>query len=87
MVSLNMGHPMHSPAFIGVLFTGKGKPVLGDNDIPLEAKDGKTRLGRGYSESTFRKYFHALNTLHKHFQRESTIGVRTTFAMRQYLVI
>lgn len=61
--------------YIGVLFTGKGKPVLNKNGEKVYTADGSTRLGRGFEESTFRKVYHALKTLHKHFQRVSEYKV------------
>ena len=56
---------------LGVLFTGKSQPVLGKDGVQLLGNDGMPRVGRGFSESTFRKYYHGLKTLHKHFQKET----------------
>jgi len=59
----------------GVLFAGKGKPVLNENREKVLTSDGSIRLGRGFEESTFRKVYHGLKTLHKHFQKESDYKV------------
>lgn len=59
---------------IGVLFTGKGK-VVEDERNPLFCFDGTPRVGRGLASSTFRKQYHALRTLHVHFQQDSTSKV------------
>ena len=61
--------------YIGVLFTGKGKPILNKNGEKVHTADESTRLGRGFEESTFRKVYHALKTLHKHFQKVSEYKV------------
>ena len=63
----------------GVLFTGKGKPVLNENKEKVLTADGSIlfysiRLGRGFEESTFRKVYHGLKTLHN-FQKESDYKV------------
>ena len=61
----------------GMLFTGKNHEVLTEDGTPVLCNDGKPRLGKGFAESTFRKYYHALNTLHKHFRKEHSYRVST----------
>lgn len=48
--------------------------VLGDSG-PILCEDGTPHLGKGFAESTFRKYYHALCTLHKHFCKEERYRV------------
>ena len=36
--------------------------------MPIQTASGVARTGKGLSESTFRKEYHALKTLHIHFQ-------------------
>lgn len=55
----------------GVLFTGKGKPVKDERGNPLFLKNGQPRVGKGIAESTFRKIYHALRTIHVHFQQKT----------------
>ena len=55
---------------IGVLFTGRGKLVTNDDGTPLLMNNGSPRLGRGLAESTFRKIYQGLRTLHIHFQKQ-----------------
>ena len=55
----------------GVLFTGRGKPVADENGTPLKLNNGQPRLGKGLAESTFRKIYHGLRTLHTHFQNRT----------------
>ena len=38
---------------------------------PLYCQDRTPRLGRGLASSTFRKHYHALRTLHVHFQQDN----------------
>lgn len=47
-----------------------------EDGIPLLCNDGTPRVGRGLAASTFRKQYHALRTLHVHFQQDSTSKVR-----------
>ena len=61
----------------GVLFTGKGKEVLDKNGQKIVAADGTIRVGKGFEENTFRKVYHGIKTLHKHFQRDSTYQVKS----------
>ena len=49
--------------------------MLGEDGAQLLSNDGTPRVGRGFSESTFRKYYHGLKTLHKHFQKETEYKV------------
>ena len=49
--------------------------MLGEDGVQLLGNDGMPRVGRGFSESTFRKYYHGLKTLHKHFQKETEYKV------------
>ena len=68
-------HTLTQTSFVymhaGVLFTGRGKPVTSDDGTPLLMNSGSPRLGRGLAESTFRKIYHGLRTLHIHFQKQS----------------
>ena len=59
----------------GVLFTGRGKPVADEKGSPLLLCNGQPRVGRGLAESTFRKVYHALRTLHVHFQTQTEYKV------------
>ena len=62
----------------GVLFTGKSKAVVDSQGIPVLQNNGQTRFGKEFAESTFRKVYHALQTLHVHFQLESEYKVIRT---------
>ena len=57
---------------IGVLFTGKGKTVVDEDCQPIMQCSGLPRMGRGFAESTFRKNYHALRTLHVHLRDKSS---------------
>ena len=48
---------------LGVLFTGKGQSVLGEDGVQLLGNDSMPHVGRGFSESTFRKYYHSKKNL------------------------
>lgn len=61
------------------MFTGKDKPVAIEDGEPIRTVDGEVRKGRGLAESTFRKQFHGLKTIHAHFQRESKYQVVTLY--------
>ena len=61
---------------IGVLFTGTGKVVRDEQGNPLYSNNGKERLGRGLAVTTFRKHYHALRTLHVHFQQDNVSKVK-----------
>jgi len=63
---------------IGVLFTGKDKPVASEGKEPVLTASGEVRKGRGLAESTFRKHFHGLKAIHVHFQREGKYQVHCT---------
>lgn len=54
---------------------------MDEHGSPLYCHDGRARLGRGLAVSTFRKHYHALRTLHVHFQREAAAQVQ------QYLCV
>ena len=60
---------------LGVLFTGKGKPVLDEHGKEIQQFNGQVRVGKGFAENTFRKVYHALHTLHVHFQQEAEYKV------------
>lgn len=55
---------------VGVLFTGKKQQVTDETGVPVHDRNGKVRVGKGFAESTFRKQYHALHTLHVHLQLE-----------------
>lgn len=61
--------------YLGILFTGRGKAVLDENGDEIQQCNGQVRVGRGFAESTFRKIYHPLHTLHVHFQQESEYKV------------
>ena len=63
---------------IGVLFTGKDKPVASEGEEPVLTASGEVRKGRDLAESTFRKHFHGLKAIHVHFQREGKYQVHCT---------
>lgn len=52
-----------------MLFTGKRQAVVDSQGIPVRQNDGQIRFGKEFAESTFRKVYHALQTLHVHFQQ------------------
>ena len=43
--------------------------------VPVRQNDGQIRFGKEFAESTFRKVYHALQTLHIHFQQENEYKV------------
>ena len=53
----------------------KGKPVTDEDGQPIMQLNGRVRMGRELAESTFRKHYHALRTLHVHFQKENNYKV------------
>ena len=55
----------------GVMFTAANTPVVDGNGNAMVMNNGLPRLGKGFAESTFRKHYHALRTLHVHFQQET----------------
>ena len=63
-------------SFVELLFVGKGKPIVDEDDIPVCNRHEKVRFGRGFAESTFRKHYHALRTIHVHFQQQSDCKAR-----------
>lgn len=62
---------------IGVMFTAANTPVVDGNGIAIHMNNGQPRLGKGFAESTFKKHYHALRTLHIHFQQETEPKVYT----------
>lgn len=50
--------------------------VKDEQGNPLYCNDGTERLGRGLALTTFRKQYHALRTLHVHFQQDNISKVR-----------
>lgn len=64
---------MHSNMLLGagLMFTASNTPVVNGNGIAINMNNGQPRLGKGFAESTFRKHYHALRTLHVHFQQET----------------
>ena len=59
----------------GVLFTGKHQAVMDSQGVPVRQNNGQIRFGKEFAESTFRKVYHALQTLHVHFQQENEYKV------------
>ena len=57
---------------------------MDEQGSPLYCRDGRPRLGRGLAVSTFRKHYHALRTLHVHFQRETATQVRRAIKCSLY---
>ena len=51
--------------------------MLDERGEEIQQCNGQVRVGRGFAESTFRKTYHALHTLHVHFQQESEYRVYT----------
>lgn len=70
-MSISIGHAACVRCIIGVLFTGKQKAIG-------KKLDGSIRMGREFAENTFRKNYHALRTLHIHFQQQSEYRVGNT---------
>ena len=63
---------------LGIHFTGKGKTVLDEHGAAIRQHNGQVRVGKGLAESTFRKIYYALQTLHVHFQQETEYKVVVT---------
>ena len=70
--------------YLGVLFTGRGKAVLDEDGEEIQQNNGQVRRGRGFAESTFRKTYHALHTLHVHFQQQSEYKVDSEYRSMYY---
>ena len=49
--------------------------MLDEHGEEIQQCNGQVRVGKGFAESTFRKTYHALHTLHVHFQQESEYKV------------
>ena len=63
-------------SFVGWLFVVKGKAIVDEDGIPVCTRHEKVRFGRGFAESTFKKHYHALRTIHVHFQQQSDCKAR-----------
>lgn len=62
------------------LYGGK-KHVVDEDSQPILQKNGLVRMGREFAESTFRKIYHALRTIHVHFQRENEYKVSQLYML------
>ena len=74
---------------LGVLFTGAGEQVRDEDGTTLYCNDGTPRVGRGLAATTFRKHYHALRTLHVHFQQDSIskVGYILVKTVLKYILI
>ena len=55
--------------------------------VPVRQNDGQIRFSKEFAESTFRKVYHALQTLHIHFQQENEYKVIQVVIFSDYHVI
>lgn len=67
-----------------VLITGRGKAVLDEDGEEIQQNNGQVRRVRGFAESTFHKTYHALHTLHVHFQQQSEYKVDSEYHSMYY---
>ena len=49
--------------------------MFNEHGEAVRQHSGEVRVGRGLAESTFRKIYHALQTLHVHFQQDTEYKV------------
>ena len=52
--------------------------------VPIRQNSGQIRFGKEFAESTFRKVYHALQTLHVHFQQENEYKVFQVIIFSDY---